>query len=76
MNSDPSRTVDMPLKGLAIGDGLCDPPRQLDYADYVYQVGLIDESTKKLIQERTDMAKLSMDMQQWHQATAVINFAD
>ena len=61
----------MPLKGLAIGDGLCDPPHQLDYADYVYQVGLIDEKDKSLIEEKTELAKLFMDLHQWHKATEV-----
>lgn len=30
------------LKGLAIGNGLCDPQHQLMYGDYLYQLGLID----------------------------------
>lgn len=30
------------LKGLAIGNGLTDPEHQLNYADYLYQNGLID----------------------------------
>lgn len=59
----------MPLKGLAIGDGLCDPRHQLDYGDFLYQVGLLDEADRDLVQERTELAKLSMELQQWHQAT-------
>ncbi len=61
----------MPLKGLAIGDGLCDPQNQLDYGDFLYQVGLLDESDKGLVEEKTDLAKLSIDLGQWHQATEV-----
>lgn len=61
----------MPLKGLAIGDGLCDPPNQLDYADFLYQVGLLDEADRDLVSERTDMAKMAMESQQWHKATDV-----
>ena len=61
----------MPLKGLAIGDGLCDPRHQLDYGDFLYQVGLLDEADRDLVQERTELAKLSMELQQWHQATDV-----
>ncbi|XP_032691604.1 venom serine carboxypeptidase [Odontomachus brunneus] len=30
------------LRGLAIGNGLCDPGNQLLYSDYLYQLGLID----------------------------------
>lgn len=31
------------LKGLAIGNGYCDPINQLDYGTYLYQHGLIDD---------------------------------
>lgn len=32
------------LKGMAIGDGYCDPPNQLDYGNYLYQHGLLDDN--------------------------------
>lgn len=32
------------LRGLAIGNGLCDPENQLLYSDYLYQLGLIDRN--------------------------------
>ncbi|XP_023293517.2 venom serine carboxypeptidase [Lucilia cuprina] len=35
--------VKIPLKGMAIGNGLSDPIHQLKYGDYLYQLGLIDE---------------------------------
>lgn len=43
------------LKGLAIGNGFCDPEHQLRYGDYLYQLGLIDseqeaEMTKAITQ--------------------------
>lgn len=38
------------LKGLAIGNGLCDPENQLLYSDYLYQLGLIDENGKTQFQ--------------------------
>lgn len=36
------------LKGLAIGNGLSDPIHQLNYGDYLYQLGLIDTNGHKL----------------------------
>lgn len=39
------------LKGLAIGNGLCDPGNQLLYSDYLYQLGLIDLNGKAEIQK-------------------------
>lgn len=35
--------VTIPLKGVAIGNGLSDPIHQLKYGDYLYQLGLIDD---------------------------------
>ncbi|KAH8273138.1 hypothetical protein KR018_006300 [Drosophila ironensis] len=35
--------VYIPLKGVAIGNGLSDPLNQLLYGDYLYQLGLIDD---------------------------------
>ena len=31
------------LKGIAIGDGLCDPVTMTDYGDFLYNIGLLDE---------------------------------
>nr|AAY27740.1 salivary/fat body serine carboxypeptidase [Sitodiplosis mosellana] len=41
--SDP-RKPKINLKGLAIGNGFSDPIHQLNYADYLYQLGLIDSN--------------------------------
>lgn len=38
------------LKGLSIGNGLCDPENQLLYSDYLYQIGLIDLNGKQKFQ--------------------------
>lgn len=38
--------VKINLKGLAIGNGLCDPFHQLVYGDYLYQLGLIDSNAR------------------------------
>jgi len=31
------------LKGMAIGDGLCDPINMIDYGDFLFNIGLLDE---------------------------------
>lgn len=36
----------MRLKGIAIGDGLCEPETQGDYASFLYQIGLLDEQER------------------------------
>ena len=43
-NLDPNVKVRINLKGMAIGDGVCDPINQYDYGDFLYQVrGIKDE---------------------------------
>ena len=59
------------MKGLAIGDGLCDPLHQMDYGDFLYQVGLLSESDRNEVDKHADLAKISMELEQWHQATTV-----
>ncbi|XP_073977709.1 venom serine carboxypeptidase-like [Rhodnius prolixus] len=34
------------LKGIAIGNGFCDPLLMMEYSNYLYQIGLIDLKTK------------------------------
>lgn len=41
LDDDPARPK-INLRGMAIGNGYTDPVHQSDYADYLYQIGLID----------------------------------
>lgn len=42
------------LKGLAIGNGFTDPIYQLNYGDYLYQIGLIDSNGHDLFLENQE----------------------
>lgn len=44
--NNPSAKVKINLQGLAIGNGYSDPLNQLNYGDYLYQLGLIDSNAK------------------------------
>ena len=48
-NQNPSGKVRINLKGMAIGDGVCDPLNQYDYGNYLYQIGFIDQNEKDYI---------------------------
>lgn len=39
--TDPQQKIN--FKGMAIGDGLCDPVTMTDYGDFLFSIGLIDE---------------------------------
>ncbi|CAH1378645.1 unnamed protein product [Tenebrio molitor] len=58
---NPDAKVQINLKGISIGNGLIDPVNQLNYADYLYQIGLIDSNTQAMIhkiqQEGIDQIK-------------------
>ncbi|XP_063220976.1 venom serine carboxypeptidase-like [Bacillus rossius redtenbacheri] len=55
--NNPNASLKINLKGLIIGDGLVDPVHQLDYSDYVYQVGLVDNTTWKSMRTLEDEAR-------------------
>lgn len=54
---NPSAQVKINLRGLAIGNGYSDPLNQLDYGDYLYQIGLIDGNAKDRFDKDEDKAR-------------------
>ncbi|XP_071441085.1 venom serine carboxypeptidase-like [Hetaerina americana] len=49
---NPKAALHINLKGLAIGNGLCDPEHMLKYSSYLYQIGLIDTHTRDIFQAK------------------------
>jgi len=56
MNQDESNTK-IPLKGLAIGDGLCDPMNQWEYGNYVFEAGLVSAPDRDVLHNMSIAAK-------------------
>ncbi|XP_037034544.1 venom serine carboxypeptidase-like [Bradysia coprophila] len=48
-STDPKDKIN--LQGLAIGNGLSDPVNQMQYGDYLYQLGLIDTNGLKIFND-------------------------
>ncbi|XP_065287707.1 probable serine carboxypeptidase CPVL [Dermacentor albipictus] len=48
--------VKINLRGIAIGDGMVDPETMFDYADFLYQVGLVDRRQADYIRNETARA--------------------
>ena len=61
----------MPLKGIAIGDGLCDPLNQAGMADFLFETGLLDTPDRKRLQEMEVKAKEAVNEKDWTTATDV-----
>ena len=66
-----SQNVRIPLKGLAIGDGLCDPIHQMDYGDFLFQTGFVDEHDRNVLQNMSQTTKEYINSQLWKNATDV-----
>lgn len=54
--NNPASDMKINLKGLAIGNGLCDPEHQLKYGDYLYQLGLIDSKGRNVFHKYEERA--------------------
>ncbi|XP_041366345.1 probable serine carboxypeptidase CPVL isoform X2 [Gigantopelta aegis] len=54
---NPSAKVKISYKGMAIGDGLCDPVTMMPkYADFMFNIGVLDENERDYFQKQTDLA--------------------
>lgn len=61
------------LVGLAIGNGLSDPQHQMNYGDYLYQLGLIDSNGQHSFAE---LEKKGIDFINKHNYTAAFDVFD
>jgi len=56
-NADPKLKEKIALKGVAIGDGLCDPETMTDYSSFLYNVGMVDEQDRAYFKKVSDIVK-------------------
>lgn len=53
------------LKGIAIGDGLCDPITMLNYGDFLLNIGLIDEQDRRYFKQAQTIITKMIQKKQW-----------
>ena len=53
------------LKGIAIGDGLCDPETMTDYGDFLFGIGLIDELDRDYFKQISEMQVKLIQEKKW-----------
>lgn len=58
----------LPLVGVTIGNGWCDPINQLGYADFLYQVGLICWEQHNEIETEAEATRLLIKNKSWKAA--------
>lgn len=72
--NNPSAKVKINFKGVAIGDGLCDPELMLGgYADFLYQTGMVDELQRQYVIGQTDEGVRLIQQQKWVEAFEVFD---
>ncbi|XP_060529033.1 venom serine carboxypeptidase-like [Cylas formicarius] len=71
--NNPTADVFINLKGLLIGNGLSDPINQLDYGDYVYQIGLVDSDTRDLLNDMKQQTISLINKGDYEGATEIMN---
>ncbi len=71
LENDKGLSQPMPLRGLAIGDGLVDPISQIDYGDFLFQTGLLDERDSETVDEVTEKTKQFIKKANWSEASEV-----
>ncbi|KAK9877390.1 hypothetical protein WA026_017786 [Henosepilachna vigintioctopunctata] len=65
---NPQADIKINLKGLAIGNGLSDTINQLNYGDFLYQVGLIDANVQKNMREVEDRVAELIRIEKYEEA--------
>ncbi|XP_072009809.1 probable serine carboxypeptidase CPVL isoform X4 [Engystomops pustulosus] len=71
---NPTAKVKINFKGIAIGDGLCDPEVMLGgYADFMFQTGMADENQRDYAQQQSDLAVTYIQQQKWIDAFDVFD---
>nr|ANG83462.1 vitellogenic carboxypeptidase-like protein [Biston betularia] len=65
--NNPTARTKINLKGLIIGNGWSDPINQLNYSDYLYQIGLIDWIAKRELEKLQNNLTELVKAEAWHE---------
>ncbi|KAI5106124.1 putative serine carboxypeptidase CPVL precursor, partial [Silurus meridionalis] len=72
--NNPSAKVKINFKGVAIGDGLCDPEVMVGgLADFLYQTSMVDELQREYVQQQTDACVKLIQQEKWTEAFEVFD---
>lgn len=71
--NNPSANVVINLQGIALGNGFTDPINQVNYADYLYQIGLIDINAQSELRNLQEKGKDLIFAKKWVEAFHFFN---
>nr|CAD7461718.1 unnamed protein product [Timema tahoe] len=68
LKRNPNKEIKINLKGIAIGNGLCDPAHMMLYGDHLYQMGLIDVNAREHFYQVEHLIRQRISEQDWESA--------
>lgn len=71
---NPSAKLKINLKGLAIGNGFCDPEHMLNYGDYLYKISLLDSRGRDLFKNEQDKIVQLIQQKNWKEAFSGMDY--
>ncbi|XP_057669453.1 venom serine carboxypeptidase-like [Diorhabda carinulata] len=71
--NNPQAKLKINLRGITIGNGFCDPEHQINYGDYLYQLGLIDSNYQQIFQQIEQQGVKYIQNQQYEKAAELFN---
>ncbi|XP_055334686.1 probable serine carboxypeptidase CPVL [Paramacrobiotus metropolitanus] len=66
-------TLQLPLAGIAIGNGLVDPANMFHYGDMLYQFGMIDELQRDYFHTQEDAFRIAVSDYRFHDAFLIFD---
>ncbi|XP_060078674.1 probable serine carboxypeptidase CPVL [Ylistrum balloti] len=72
--SNPTANLRINFKGMAIGDGLCDPESMMNqYADFMFNIGMLDEKQRDYFAGETEKAVEMIKNRQFREAFQIFD---
>ncbi|XP_061722240.1 venom serine carboxypeptidase-like [Cydia pomonella] len=72
-NQNPTAVNKINLQGMAMGNAYCDPANQLDYGNYLYQHGLIDNNQLQVFEKLQAKIAAEIRKENWVQADLLMD---
>ncbi|OQV21672.1 putative serine carboxypeptidase CPVL [Hypsibius exemplaris] len=66
-------TLQIPLKGIAIGNGLVDPGTMMQYGDLLFQLGLADENQRDYFHTQENLFRQAVSNSAWYEAFLIFD---
>ncbi|KAJ8935498.1 hypothetical protein NQ318_010636 [Aromia moschata] len=73
LQQNPSASLQINLQGLAIGNGFSDPANQINYGDYLFQLGFVDSNTQQKLKDNEKEVQELVSQGEYIKANVVLD---